>query len=427
MGIDIAIQGRFAGRFHKGGAGSGEALHELAKDWWGDDLLGSSVHVDGDISRVFLVPHPLSDPVELMVSRGAIEVSARTSTVGPGFHERVCDFFHHLEAVAGVEWDPDPTQDETEFFTSGSRAKLEEAMFLWLGGLCRMVLEHVESETRGFKLCMPVEPTFLYHAAALTPTGPRSIDWLKEVARHPSGSLGRSFFSSWHGDRHPQELLNRAMAHMWMDLHWVPPQSEHTAGIMERTADLLAEAYRGDPSLDYPWAEWTQILECLDRSDDALAPVVQRQAEGLQPVIGYRRGLVCFSDLPGHWSMVLPGRFEPQWEDDETWMACDSNSVVRASAMQMSDSADVPPPLEVMGQLARKGTLLSEWVIDNGRGAAVITREQDGGDEYWLILAAVVCASDTIDLAEVSIATDDPEQPWIIQALRSIQAEAEDR
>jgi hypothetical protein len=421
MGIDIAVQGRITSKTRRGEAAAAFLL-DLAGQFWGEDLLESGTAKEGGATQIYLLVHPLGEALQIDVQgNGLIQASARTNTVGPGYHERICEFFHHLGAGAGIEWESDPAQDETGFFTTGDRGELERAMLEWLSNVCRVCLEQAGERNASIGISMPVEPHFLYDAPVRTPTGPRTLAWARAVAENPQAPEAREFFSSWTADRSAGELLNRALAHMWLDLYWVAPQSEESEDRMERSADLLAEAYRMDPTLDYPWAEWAEILECLERDDDALAPMVRQQAEGLTPTIGYRRQQVLFRELPGDWHITLPGRFEAGVEDEgETWVAEDDRSAVEITTFQIQEGGQLVNPVELIRNDAPEVPLLDEWREGRHHGAAAILQLSGEGEEYQVISAWIAAGR---HLAGITIsAPEDAQAPWIIDALHSVTA-----
>jgi hypothetical protein len=424
MGIEIVLHGHMTSKVHRPGRGAADAILNLAREWWGDDLLNEGIHTEGGDTQLDLLAHPLAQPIEIFIPRrGEIELAARTSEVGPGYHQRVCEFAHHLAGVFGIDWSGDEDQDETGYFTTGDRARLEHAMLEWLQAVCASCLEHIVPGEHPPRLCMPVDQHFHTPGLIQTPTGPRTTHWLKTVAADPSGPEARSFFSSWSGDRSPPELLSRALAHMWMDIFWVPPQSGHSQRAMLAAADLLAEAYRADPMLDYPWPEWAEILECLGREDDPLAASINELAAGRVPAIGYRRGLTTFHEAPGPWSITIPGRFESDWEDEETWLATDGLDVVRMTGIELETQDDSVKPLTLLQNLAPEGQVVDEWADDAHEGAVLLTREEEDGDEFSVVYA---CIRSRRHFAQVTIITaQEPDDPWIHEACRSVVARGE--
>jgi hypothetical protein len=425
MGIEIQLHGHITSKVHRPGRAAADALLNLVQEWWGDDLLDAQLHAEGGDTRLDLLTHPLAEPMEIFIPRrGEIEVAVRTSTVGPGYHQRVCEFCHHLSGVFGIDWSDDEDQDETGYFATVDRASLEKAMFDWLQAVCASCLEHIVPGEHPPRLCMPVDQHFHTPGFIQTPTGPRTMAWLQAVAADPSGPEGRSFFSAWSAERTPAELLSRALAHMWMDIFWVPPQSGHSERALVAAADLLAEAYRADPTLDYPWPEWAEILECLGQDDDPLAASVRELASGRAATIGYRRGLTTFREAPGPWSITLPGRFESDWEDEETWLATDGLDVVRMTGVELESQDDSVQPLILLQGLAPEGRIVDEWSDEDHIGAAVLMRDEEDGDEFWVLYACIRWGR---HYAQVTVITSgEPQEAWIKEACRSVVARGED-
>jgi hypothetical protein len=108
-------------------------------------------------------------------------------------------------------------------------------------------------------------------------------------------------------------FLGRALAQIWTDLRWRPPVNEQEELVLSDIANCFKSAYELDPSLDYPWAEWKQILELLGRKGQEAFIVNERAHE--TPSIGYRRTNVTVA-LPGGWLLRIPGSFT-DFEVDE--------------------------------------------------------------------------------------------------------------
>lgn len=426
MGIDIELRGRFTGKLHKGGSAGAEAMQRFAEEWWGDDLLNADVSVQGAVAQLSLITHPAAPPVGIAIRRTNIIVNARTNTVGPGYHQRLCEFLHHLSGAAGIEWDLDATQDETGYFTTGNREELDRAMLDWLAAVCRAVLKDCpEPPARGVGLCMPLGFTSRHPLPLHTPTGARPWSWLKEVAADPTSETARAFFSSWHADRSAPELIARARSHMWLDILWVPPQSDHAEQTMTTAAELLAEAYREDPSLDYPWAEWLEILECLELQDDApLASIVQEKARGLTPTIGYRRHPVIFTTVPGGWSITLPGRFESSTDESrECWIATDGVDSLEITTFSIDDNGETIDPLMVLKEALPDAELFDEWQ-EHGHTATVVISALSYEGKSIPVLGALIRAG--TEMASITIAIPDGhDDPWVVEALHSLRLSGE--
>jgi hypothetical protein len=95
---------------------------------------------------VFAQLHPAAEELEVLVPDAArVIVTAKTSTVGPGYHPFVCDVVKHLGGDLGISWDPPDddggTGDETGFFHTGDYLAVENEMLRWLRSVMKVEAE----------------------------------------------------------------------------------------------------------------------------------------------------------------------------------------------------------------------------------------------------------------------------------------------
>ena len=164
---------------------------------------------------LFCQLHPAAEELEVsLLDLNHVLVSARTSTVGPGYHIFVCDMLRKLGQEFRLTWDAENDEeylDEGNYFFSGNQENVFDEMTAWLRGLCQCFFNGTFEEEPGDKpvaLCLPVGVTFEAHARAVTPMGPRDLGWLKQVSE--DGLRGRDFFAWWRPELNAEYFLGRA-------------------------------------------------------------------------------------------------------------------------------------------------------------------------------------------------------------------------
>ena len=58
--------------------------------------------------------------------------------------------------------------------------------------------------------------------------------------------------------------LRRALTHLWTNVCWRSPINDSEAAVLDDVAASLKRAFELDPNLEYPWAEWKQVLDLLE-------------------------------------------------------------------------------------------------------------------------------------------------------------------
>ncbi len=88
---------------------------------------------------------------------------------------------------------------------------------------------------------------------------------------------------------------------MWTDVRWRPPLAEAETDLLVTISRLLDTAYQMDPTLEYPWREWHEILGYLG-SDSPLAAEIARRAA--QTPDGSKIGYRCYqSSADRQWAI----------------------------------------------------------------------------------------------------------------------------
>src|SRR5262245_38326120 len=135
MGVGLYLQGRYRASAKKSKDPAGAWLERVA-DWLDNDVGGDKFWgnffkqcqlgtTHDDEPALFVAIHPAGEEVEFIVPEpGRVIVSAKTSTVGPGYHTALCKLLRWFGKDLKVSWNPageddDSSQDETGYFFTG--------------------------------------------------------------------------------------------------------------------------------------------------------------------------------------------------------------------------------------------------------------------------------------------------------------------
>ncbi len=255
--------------------------------------------------------HPAAEEFELsLIDPAHLLASASTGGVGPGYHIFLTNLLKALAHHIKASWlhpaaDDEDFADDTGYFFTGDEDHLRHEMTRWLSAIAGLFFDgSLDPDTQGTALCIPLNPRFETAQPALTPLGPRSRAWLAQTAK--DGAAGSDFFPWWTPGCNAEFYLRRALTQMWLDIRWRPPINDSETAALESVAADLDQAFHLDPHLDYPWAEWKQVLQCLAREAGPQEQLVDSRAH-TDPTIGYRRANV-FINL-GDWTLKIPGSF----------------------------------------------------------------------------------------------------------------------
>jgi hypothetical protein len=319
-----------------------------------------------------------------------------------------------LAARFGAAWQPEDEEeysDETEYFSSGEEHRVFDAMTAWLRTLAEHVLREASKSSSAIALSLHMNEVFESDSIAMTPMGPRDADWFEKTAK--DGSEGRDFFAWWNPGLNAEYFLNRALVQMWAQVRWRRPSNALETADLKYVAESLDVAYKLDPKLNFPWAEWAEILGYLDISD----PLVSSRANG-RPAIGYRRRDAQVS-MPGGWWITVPGTFsEFRADEDHNYYAFDPPREVWFTSYRFTDQDGEAFSAARAQILASKPQLLHE--AENYVARAEISIKEANGEKYYLLKSFNV----TIGQRSVcSIVFSYPEErEWAIRVWKSIKS-----
>jgi hypothetical protein len=153
---------------------------------------------------------------------------------------------------------------------------------------------------------------------------------------------------------------------MWTDVRWRPPLSDDEYEDWDWLHRDLCDAYEKDPTLDFPWREWADLIKHLDQSEGATwtsngnkSKEIRARAKKVSkkvPLIGYRRYPLRV-ELTDGWSIRIPGEFAEDWED-HLWSAWDGRRTVWFSSWSVSSQGKPVPAKQILDTIKTTGKQL---------------------------------------------------------------------
>lgn len=405
MGVGIYLQGRYRSPAKKKNAVEGWLADVRSwfdagiagDDIWGDIPIGARDDIShDDHPAVFLDLHPAAEDVEVIVPEpGRVIVSAKTSTVGPGYHTSLCQLVRRFGDEFQVRWDPpgeegdDDSQDETGYFFSGDRSAVEDAMLLHLRTMANISLETFEESDCTLEAWhLPLGHSYAAYPTdgVRTPIGPRSMKWIRAVQKDPR--KGIDLYPWWDDGLTAGFHLGRALCQMWTQVRWRSPLTEDEYDAWDAVCDDLCRAYELDPELDYPWREWAELIDHLNESEGAtsvrpeLDKTIRKKAARVpadRPLVGYRRHPVQVTLVDG-WSITIPGAMAEEW-DEGTWSAWDGRRTVWFTSWSLTTQKDEPvPAAEALQSMNLREGKVIRFRKDKLIGKAVRRETEEDGE-----------------------------------------------
>ena len=230
------------------------------------------------------------------------------------------------------------------------------------------------------------------------------------MAQHDSDDAllerAAQFFPWWHKDQDARFWLNLGLVLLWVYVRWRPPRDEVEQREYLDALECFELATKLDPQLTLPDKEIAELS--LLASGEGLNDF-KPSIEGL----GFRRGLMR-EPMTGEWSIVLPGYYYSDTENDGTTLVYWYDTrTVRGSSISFSDKPRAMEELRVI-----KGPPKLQFSNDHLKGVAEIEKIQDGADSYWQLIGEI---RTTGSMCLVTVCYMDPaDEDWAVQTWKSV-------
>ena len=372
--------------------------------------------------------HPAGEPLDFgFGDDGELVVSAKTSTVGPGYHAMLVELLETIGPAAGIDWDwsdqGEGQGDETGYHESRDFGALQDEMLDWLQRVAESVLQLDRDDCIQIGLSMPENYGVVTENFVHSPLGFWDRGWFEALAvseGERAAGLAAAFFPWWNHPADAAYWRDCALVLAWTELPWTPPQDEDERQLYELVIECFGRARKLDPSIGLPVAEIAEIRDLLSSEDPGQPP----NAEG----IGFRRGRRR-RWFAGGWSVEVPGYFREMEDpnDEGTHLYYHGTRVVRASSFSLSTTeAQSKTTHDVLREMQadRGGQGFSaEHHDDRGLfGWGQEVKSEDG--DYWNFQTCIGKDAETAGrICVLNLTYDDPSQDrnWALEVFRSIR------
>lgn len=263
---------------------------------------------------------PTEEDVEFRQDGANVIISARTSSLGPGYHDYLVELVDRLITTSGLKArETDDWSDETNYFSTRDFDALQEAMSEHFSALCGIVREQAATGAEQIRLGMPVENApVLKDAFALTARGPRGREFFED-------GKPEDYFGWWEKGLTAESIPSLIDTLLWSEFPWRAPITEADSNLQAVIGDLFALAGQGE----------SQIRAAFDAARISEAPP---SSAG----VGYRKGDYAVM-LPGGWMITVPGYFAVEVTDSfDFWFG---ERAIYASVLTVSKAEPGRPEL----------------------------------------------------------------------------------
>jgi hypothetical protein len=281
--------------------------------------------------RFLVTLHPCAEPVFIETKGEEVHVSAKTSSIGAGYHAFLIDALRKLESDLGLAWNWDEL-DETGYARDKNFAKLQGAMRDMQRSIFQLVSERVgQNGGKSMRIAMSMDSgaEVSGHECATT-MGPLSYDAVRGLA---AGTNDKALDATlpWPEQGFGASMYKGlALSEMWNEMRWCRPLDEPEMQRVRRTLELCKMTGRlgggGIPK---------EAIAALENITSGRMHNDFPEPQGL----GYRRRAFT-SRMPGaNWRVEVPGSLRADLENDGTtnvWW----NAVMAVRGSTMSGELD---------------------------------------------------------------------------------------
>ncbi|GAL84307.1 hypothetical protein MYP_1535 [Sporocytophaga myxococcoides] len=415
MGLGFSIKGKV------NGTTDSESILQIIADYTEAESKGifaTFLEIDLEEDTLYLSFHPCEEPVSLFFEEGILFCSAKTNSVGPGYHAYLIEFFEKAGKDLSIDWvwnettDDESFGDETGYQENKDFPALQECMAEWLQMLSTIFLK---DDQKGYLVSLPANTPRVAHKDFFVASslGFWTRNWFEELQNKDLTELekyGKQFFIWWDKEPDARFLVRTGVALLNADCGWHAPLDDDEMMLYEIIDKCFEEAKKLNPDVIVPEKDWEYIKAYLEGEEDVEIP---------ESPLGFRKNAVTY-DIAGDWKITVPGFFYSGL-DEETEVFWFGDKTVRNTVYSF-DSETTPEEM-LASLLSEEDYPSAEKILyDDGKikghGYVYYYINAEEEAEYWL-LQGVKVEEGSFIFTTICFASLD-EKDWAVEVWNSI-------
>lgn len=248
--------------------------------------------------------HPCEETVSFEYVNGNLICSAKTNSVGPGYHAYLVELIEKIGTELQIPWiwnleeGEEYYLDETDYYSHRDFKQLQFEMLKWLKALATSFTEEGENEQCMFTMPLGY-PRIKRDYFGVSPMGIWTRESFKKIAESEVDELewaGHNFFIWWNKKDDDQFYKKTGIALLNVECPWHYPADDKEKKLLSNIDNCFELAKQLNPQIDLPFIDWATVRNFLNEED----------ADIPETDFGYKKHLMAF-DLPGKWMIDLPG------------------------------------------------------------------------------------------------------------------------
>jgi hypothetical protein len=392
------------------------ALLEAAPSAFDDSELNGEVRVFSTDDKGWIRFLVGEEDVELCVADERLKCSAKTSSLGPGYHAFLVKWLKSMDSALGIGWDWQDKEyrDETGYALDADFANLKNEMIRQLRGIAGKLLENPDYTHIRLNVTLDF-PQVLGDYFALSQLGYFSREWFERLynADEAEAALLSPGFYAWWNDGLDADFWRRyGLLRMWTVVRWNCPANGEDAQACRFTLRCFERARALKPDIDLPEREIAELEELLVDAED----VVPNKTG-----IGFFRNEMLHA-IGEEWTLKLPGYYHTDMEDQGQtvvyWFQDRTVRITTLAVTRKDGTAILPDAL--LKQVGKGDVPELTYENEHLRGSAsfrYVEDEEEAGESY-LQLDARMASTNLLCLITVCLGNED-DREWALEVWRS--------
>jgi hypothetical protein len=365
----------------------------------------------------YVTVHPCEETVNFEFVNGNLICSAKTNSVGPGYHAYLVELVEKIGTELQIQWiwhleeGEEYYLDETDYYSHRDFKQLQFEMLKWLKALAKSFTEEGENEQCMFTMPLGY-PRMKRDYFAVSPIRIWTRELFQRIAESEIKDLewaGREFFIWWNKTDDEYFYTKTGIALLNVECPWHFPADEKEKKLLLIIDNCFELSKKLNPQIDLPLTDWITVKSFLD----------EKETDIPDTDFGYKKHLMTF-DLAGKWMIDLPGNLYYA-VDENTEVYYDHERNIRSICYTRND--DKTDQEYADGFFKNKDNAGTEFLTSgtNIAGKAIVfyAIDKEIEQEYW-VLQGVKVKGDKFVFSTICYPGEDYKQ-WAIDTWNSIR------
>jgi hypothetical protein len=223
----------------------------------------------------YVTLHPCEETVSFEYVNGNLICSAKTNSVGPGYHAYLVELLEKIgtELLITWKWNLEEGEeyflDETDYYHHRDFKQLQLEMLKWLKAVAKSFTDEADNEQCMFTMPLGY-PRMKRNYFAVSPLGFWTRELFKKIADSEVDELewaGQDFFIWWNKEDDAQFYKKTGIALLNVECPWRYPADDKEKKLLSNIDNCFWMVTKLDMQVDLPFTDWATVKNFLNEED----------------------------------------------------------------------------------------------------------------------------------------------------------------